>query len=128
MDDKKSLLEKWYLRLGFVVSLLSIPLLLFTLSQTVRDETRKLFGKKPAANIATGPGSPAGTPGSTGPSGETPERPKPGVKGKPLEALSAVKALPGHYLNTAILRREGVKQAAILVSQENGGSLLNLES
>ncbi len=128
MDDKKSLLEKWYLRLGFVVSLLSIPLLLFTLSHTVRDETRKLFGKKPAANVATGPGSPAGTPGSTGPSGETHERPKLGVKGKPLEALPAVKALPGQYLNTAISRREGVKQAAILVRQENGESLLNLES
>src|SRR5712691_36999 len=128
MNENDSLWKKWQVRATTIAALLAILAFLFTWSPKVRDATRELFGRKPAVNVTSGPGNPTERFGPAPPGKETPERPKPDVKEKPLEPPPVVKALAGQYVNTAISRREGVKQVAILVRQESGDSLPNLES
>jgi len=122
MNENDSLWKKWHVRVGVVAGLLSIPVLLLTLSKNVRDVTREFFGKKPAVIAGTEPGNHPGTPEPVRPDKDTREGSKPGTK------PSGLKPLPEQYINTAISKRDGIKQAAILVRQESGESLPNLES
>jgi Adenylate and Guanylate cyclase catalytic domain len=125
-DKNDSLWKKWYYRVGVVVGVVTI--LGFLLSPNVRDVIGELFGKKPAVNVASGPGNPTERSGPAPPGKAIPEGPKPDIKEKPLEPRPLVKALPGQYISTAILRHEGMKRAAILVRQGSGESLPSLES
>jgi hypothetical protein len=121
MNENDSFWKKWQVRVTTVAGLFTILSFLLIWSPKGRDMIGEVFGRKPAAIAGTETGNHPGTPEPVRPDKDTPEGSKPGTK------PSGLKPLPEQYINTAISRREGTSGAAILVRQESGESLSDLE-
>jgi len=118
MNENDSPWKKWQLRVTTIAGLVAILSALLTWSPKARDMIRGLFKKAPPAVEEI----------KNKPTQDSTKKPTPDDTKRQPEPFTHAKAPPGQYINTKILRREGVKQAAILVRQESKDSLPNLES